>query len=88
MTEAEQAEVWASVDASHFEAEAVESVPKLEEAKSVRLRFKTYDGEVKSVQAKIGSNLLDVARVNGLPSMEGVCGGHLGSSNLHILLPG
>jgi ferredoxin len=42
------------------------------------LVFKTWEGELKNVAAKEGETLLQVARREDLPSMEGVCGGHLG----------
>lgn len=50
-----------------------------------RLRFKTHAGEVREVQAQEGETLLQVAKREGLPAMEGTCGGNLGMSILSTL---
>lgn len=74
--------MWASVDPDADKSSAgLESgqVGSPAVAAEVRLVFKTWEGDVKEVIAKTGETLLEVARREGLPSMEGVCGGHLGA---------
>lgn len=44
----------------------------------VDLTFKTFEGEIRQVKAKIGESLLEIGKREDLPAMEGVCGGHLG----------
>jgi hypothetical protein len=85
-TESEQEEIWA-IKNPHIILEAIakgEAKGKAErEAKvgeKVELKFKTYEGELRTVNANIGDTLLQVARANELPSMEGSCGGNLGMS--------
>jgi hypothetical protein len=83
-TESEQEEIWA-IKNPHLTSEmkATVSVKGAEEVKEekkekVELKFKTYEGELRVVKASIGDTLLQVARANDLPSMEGSCGGNLG----------
>lgn len=78
LTEAQQGDVWASVDAGYGQA-ALDAVSK----ETVRLRFQTYDGEVREVDAELGRSLLEVGKANDLPSLEGVCGGNLGEYPAH-----
>jgi hypothetical protein len=54
------------------------------EKKKVSLMFKTFEGENRVVSAFIGDSLLNVARREDLPSMEGTCGGNLGESLPHV----
>lgn len=51
---------------------------KTDRGDKVSLTFRTFDGVDKHVEARIGDTLLEVAQVNDLPSMEGMCGGNLG----------
>lgn len=44
------------------------------------LKFRTYEGEVRRVEAVRGETLLSVAKRHRLPAMEGTCGGNLGTS--------
>ena len=78
-TEEEQAKIWASINP---EPEIVGEglAESSTAAATVPLRFKTFEGETKVVDAKIGDTLLQVARQWDLPSMEGSCGGNLGMS--------
>jgi hypothetical protein len=71
LSESQQAAIWSSVDASRE--------PVLEEkGEGVQLTFKTFEGEEKKVRGVVGENLLEVGKREGLPALEGVCGGHLG----------
>jgi hypothetical protein len=79
LTESEQEELWA-IKNPHAASEAKAKDEVEEEKKVVELKFKTYEGELRTVKASIGDTLLHVARANDLPSMEGSCGGNLGMS--------
>jgi hypothetical protein len=88
-TESEQKEIWATKihSLSRTDTTPVKEETR-EEKKVVELKFKTYEGELRTVKASIGDTLLQVARANDLPSMEGSCGGNLGMSLLPFsLLP-
>jgi hypothetical protein len=97
LTESEQEELWATKNPDTI-PEAIakgEAITKAkgkaeqearEEKKVVELKFKTYEGELRTVNANVGDTLLQVARANDLPSMEGSCGGNLGMS-LFTLFP-
>ena len=50
------------------------------EKERVLLRFRTFDGQMREVMAEVGKTLLDVGKAEGLPSLEGMCGGNLGQS--------
>jgi hypothetical protein len=88
LTEGAQAEVWAKVDPASQAGETEEVKDSgIEEANTpptadtptvVQLRFKTFEGEIREVEAKVGENLLQVGKRHNLPSIEGVCGGNLG----------
>ena len=80
LTEAQQAAVWEKVKPGNVEEGKADQpgTKEITPGKKVLLRFRTYDGEVKEVDAEIGQTLLDVGKANGLPSLEGVCGGNLG----------
>jgi len=96
LTESEQEEIWTiknphTIHEATAKGEAIgkaEQEPR-EEKKVVELKFKTYEGELRTVKASVGDTLLQVARANDLPSMEGSCGGNLGMSpsTLSTLLP-
>ena len=49
----------------------------------VVLRFKTWEGQVKDVEASLGEDILQLGLKNRLPAIEGVCGGNLGKSSFH-----
>ncbi|WWD20921.1 hypothetical protein CI109_105399 [Kwoniella shandongensis] len=53
----------------------------------VKLRFRTFEGEERVVEARMGDNLLEVGKANDLPSLEGVCGGNLECATCHLYLP-
>lgn len=81
LTGEQQALLWDSVDPSrqlHIASTSHETAEKKEQ-EIVTLRFKTYEGEEKVVQAQVGENLLEVGKKNDLPSLEGVCDGNLGT---------
>lgn len=86
-TESEQEEIWITKNGSS----GIDTSPAKEEAKEakkvVELKFKTYEGDLRVVEANIGDTLLQVARANDLPSMEGSCGGNLGMSPPPLLNP-
>jgi len=100
LTESEQEEIWTiknphTIHEATAKGEAItkakgkaEQEPR-EERKMVELKFKTYEGELRTVKASVGDTLLQVARTNDLPSMEGSCGGNLGMSPFYpsSLLP-
>ena len=50
----------------------------MDEARKWRLKFRTYEGEVREVEGREGETLLQVAKKGDLPAMEGTCGGNLG----------
>lgn len=77
LSEADQAQVWASVAASR-EDPAVETRQTEKGGKEVGLRFRTFEGEVREVRGTMGESLLEVGKQEGLPALEGVCGGNLG----------
>lgn len=60
------------------ESKAQKEMEKMKE--KVSLVFRTFEGERKVVSAFLGDSLLDVARREDLPSMEGTCEGNLGES--------
>lgn len=80
LTESAQAELWNAVDPTRQStSDSWEVHPAKATAKEAyALRFKTWEGEVVVVKGKEGETLLDIARKNDLPSMEGTCGGNLG----------
>jgi hypothetical protein len=79
-TESEQEELWAIKNQSLLRTDTTPVKEETREEKKVELKFKTYEGELRVVKASIGDTLLQVARANDLPSMEGSCGGNLGMS--------
>jgi hypothetical protein len=84
-TESEQEEIWAFKNQSLPKsgtnpAKGEDEQEPKKEKKVVELKFKTYEGELRTVKASVGETLLQVARANDLPSMEGSCGGNLGMS--------
>lgn len=81
LTEIEQSGVWGSVGWAHGEEKRFEDQAKVkvkEEGEKVMMGFKTFEGEMKEVTASIGETLLAVGKREGLPAIEGVCGGKLG----------
>jgi hypothetical protein len=78
-TEEEQAKIWASINPDPKTVGEGQGTSSTATA-TVPLQFKTFEGEIKVVDAKIGDTLLQVARQWDLPSMEGSCGGNLGMS--------
>jgi hypothetical protein len=80
LTESQQGDIWAQVDKPSQRGFEVDNGIKQEEGKEmVKLRFKTWDGEVRDVEGRIGENLLSVGKRFELEGMEGVCGGNLGT---------
>ena len=87
LTESEQEEIWAIQNPDSTPKSQTNSnttpTPRNASAKAkkkVELKFRAYEGELRTVEASIGDTLLQVARANDLPSMEGSCGGNLGMS--------
>lgn len=52
----------------------------------VPLHFRTYSGETIQAQAPVGATLLEVAKMNDLPALEGTCGGNCECATCHIYL--
>lgn len=52
----------------------------------VPLRFRTHSGQPIEAQAPLGSTLLEVAKLNSLPGMEGTCGGNCECATCHLYL--
>ena len=87
-TESEQEAIWTTKNGSFSNSDITPAKEEATEAKKVvELKFKTYEGELRVVGANIGDTLLQVARANDLPSMEGSCGGNLGTSPSPLLIP-
>jgi hypothetical protein len=80
LTESEQHALWSTIDPTPISpSSSAEPEPESEMGKKkVILQFKTFEGEIREVEAEIGDTLLQVARKADLPSMEGSCGGNLG----------
>ncbi|WVQ76746.1 hypothetical protein IAR50_006420 [Cryptococcus sp. DSM 104548] len=78
LTGEQQAKLWGVMDPD------AEAVP--DQRESVQLRFRTYEGEEKLVEGKVGENLLEVGKANELPSLEGVCGGNLECATCHLYI--
>jgi ferredoxin len=53
-------------------------------AATVPITFVEPDGKEKTVDAKIGMHLLDVAHKNNI-DLEGACGGELACSTCHLI---
>ena len=83
LTEEQQLDLWARVKPETLAAP--EQGTSLGPA--VKLRFQTFEGEIKDVTAQMGDNLLHVGKENNLPSIEGVCGGNLECATCHLYLP-
>lgn len=86
LTEVEQAGVWGGTSWAHGEERIAEKLGTTSDTATptakVRLKFKTYEGEMKDVEADVGETLLAVGKREGLPAIEGVCGAKLGESGL------
>jgi ferredoxin len=53
---------------------------------SIRVRFVSSDGnDVREVEARSGSRLLDVAQADGQP-LEGTCEGQMACSTCHVIV--
>jgi len=96
LTESEQEEIWATKNPDSTSKSRTNSnttptprstsnTTSAKARKKVELKFRTYEGELRTVEASIGDTLLQVARANDLPSMEGSCGGNLGMSLFYSL---
>lgn len=82
ITEDEQARVWERVRAA-FESAGDKTAGAATVASTtatVPLTFRTFEGEVRTVDARLGDSLLLVAHEYDLPAMEGTCGGNAGES--------
>lgn len=79
LTEEEQKVIWNQVDPNSSMTDDMPNDNVVGIAKDkVFLRFRTFEGEMKEIEAEVGQTLLDVGKANGLPALEGVCGGNLG----------
>jgi hypothetical protein len=78
LTESEQHALWSTIDPSSSSSKPEPESKSEMGKKKVILQFKTFEGEIRDVEAEIGDTLLQVARKADLPSMEGSCGGNLG----------
>ncbi|WVF67796.1 hypothetical protein IAT40_002557 [Kwoniella sp. CBS 6097] len=82
LTEDQQADIWSKTGKPGVNEEAAQDT----QSDKVTLRFKTFEGEEKVVNANIGENLLEVGKKHDLPSLEGVCGGNLECATCHLYL--
>ncbi|KAL1412487.1 hypothetical protein Q8F55_000232 [Vanrija albida] len=80
LSEGQQAEVWAAVSGPEIKP-AAEA-----EGEKVRLRFRTFEGELRDVEAPLGASLLAVGKEHDLPALEGTCGGNLECATCHLYL--
>ena len=55
-------------------------------ATTVNITYVEADGTEKTVEAKVGQHLLDVAHENNV-ELEGACGGELACSTCHLIFP-
>ncbi|GMK56746.1 hypothetical protein CspeluHIS016_0305860 [Cutaneotrichosporon spelunceum] len=81
LDEAQQAKVWEGIQANFAPATAKGTGSERtrgERGERVSLAFRTFEGEVRRVDARVGDSLLSVAHQNQLPAMEGTCGGNAG----------
>jgi len=78
----------ANVGANSQVAAMLPESPTRGSKEDVLLTFVTYDGKEMNVSASEGSNLMEVAKAAGLPSIEGVCGGQLECATCHVYLAG
>lgn len=82
ITEDEQARVWERVRSNFEKLDKKEAgaATMASTTATVPLTFRTFGGEVRTVDAKLGDSLLLVAHEYDLPAMEGTCGGNAGES--------
>lgn len=86
LSEAQQEEIWRSVDpAAQYHQSSPLTRETEEKAEKVKIRFRTWEEEVRDVEGVVGQSLLELGKANELPSLEGVCGGNLGESRLQSL---
>lgn len=52
-------------------------------SESIKLHFEFADGTIKTIEAKIGETLLDLAREHDI-NIEGACGGVLACATCHV----
>ncbi|MBB6407153.1 2Fe-2S iron-sulfur cluster-binding protein [Arthrobacter sp. AZCC_0090] len=50
------------------------------------VRFTTPQGDVKEIGASDGENLMKIAVQNGLPGIEGECGGEMNCATCHVYI--
>ncbi|RXK39373.1 hypothetical protein M231_03325 [Tremella mesenterica] len=87
LTEEQQIELWtASSSSSSVVSSKSHHMEQEKGKKSVRLKFRTYQGEIKEVEARLNKTLLEIGKENDLPSLEGVCGGNLECATCHLYL--
>jgi hypothetical protein len=72
LSDEQQARVWERIQRSFAPAAATSSGERLP------LTFRTFEGEIKAVEGRVGDSLLVVAHEHDLPAMEGTCGGNAG----------
>ena len=69
------------------EKDGIQRIDQTQKKEMVSLRFRTFEGDLLDIEAQIGQTLLEVARANDLPSLEGVCGGNLGKCfSLYLMI--
>lgn len=51
----------------------------------MKITFTTVNGKEKTITAKVGDRLLDIAQHHGLP-MEGTCEGHMACATCHVIV--
>ena len=55
-------------------------------SKSLLIKFKLDNKDVKIVQASVGMSIMKVARDNKIAGVEGICGGSKACATCHIIL--
>ncbi|BEJ10914.1 hypothetical protein CspHIS471_0103360 [Cutaneotrichosporon sp. HIS471] len=81
LNDEQQARVWERIQRNFAPA----SETKLS-GERVPLTFRTFEGEIKNVEGRVGDSLLVVAHENDLPAMEGTCGGNAECATCHVYL--
>lgn len=52
----------------------------------IELHYKTADGDVRTVEARVGDSLMDTAVQNGIDEIAAECGGSLICATCHVYL--
>ncbi|KAJ3398351.1 Adrenodoxin, mitochondrial, partial [Chytridiales sp. JEL 0842] len=64
----------------------IDSTPSTTEKDTVGITYVLPDSSVKTLKVPIGKRLLDVGKENQIPTIEGVCDGHLECATCHVIV--